>query len=515
MNLKSQKATQWTLLAITWVAFLLRVVHLSRQSLWRDEVDSLLFSTWPLKDVVRGLLQAGHNGPLFFLLLRPWLSLSGSTEFALRYPSALLGTLAVPLAFVLARQLGFSRRAGVLLGLLLASSPYLVWYGQEAKMYTLLLALITLAFTAYLKALVGGDARWWLAFVAATTISFYIHILSPLMLLVYGLVALLHWPELRRRWRGWLVSMACLTLPYLPLAFWQFPLLVQGAHSGHPFYSLRQEIYILLQLYSSGLVRFAGLAVSLFFVFLLLSGLFLAHRAEVAASWSSGPPDLARRLTLAAWLLVPPLVVYLISLRVQVFEDRYLIYIAPAFYLLVAGGLVQLRRYSTFLASLGLGLLLMVNLMGIWHQQRQPLKADFRAAAAYLVDRAKPKAPVMIQIPYLQYTFKYYYPRRKYPLLEGLWTNDGKSEATVDTEMRTLTAHLSDLWLVVSEEELWDSRHLTRAWLNEHAVLVEQASFARVDVYYYQFQPGDISTQRPASTILPLSSPNKSAAATP
>lgn len=94
----------------------------------------------------------------------------------------------------------------------------------------------------------------------------------------------------------------------------------------------------------------------------------------------------------------------------------------------------------------------------------------------------------------MQYTFDYYYPR-EYTLKEGLWTNDDKTEATVDTEMIALTAGLSDLWLVVSEENLWDNRHLTRAWLNQNAELVDEAHFTGVDVYHYQFRPGTIESQ--------------------
>lgn len=486
--LKKQATARWSLLAVTWLAFTLRVIHLELQSLWRDEVDAIRFSSWSWQELAAGLFQTGHNGPLFFLLLRPWRAGLGDSEFALRYPSALFGTLVIPLGFTLARQLGFSRRAGLVLGLLLATSPYLVWYGQEAKMYALLLALVSLAFVAYLKALQGGGARWWLVFAAATTVSFYVHILSPLMLPVYGAVALLHWPLWRQHWRGWLASMACLSLPYLPLALWQWPLLQKAFDSGHPYYSLRDQTFILLQHYSSGLVRFAGPPALIPAVFLLLCGLLLAEKwPGTVITTGDRKLNPARRLTLAAWLLLPPLAVYLISWRVQVFEDRYLIYITPAFYLLATAGLLLLRPYSRPGAALVLGLLLMINLMGLW-QQHRPLKADFRAAAAYLAAQPSPPRHVMVQIPYLQHTLNYYYPT-DYILLEGLWTNDGKSPEVVDAEMATLTRHLPGLWLVVSEEEMWDSRRLTRAWLDKHARLVNQASFTRVSVYYYRLEP--------------------------
>jgi hypothetical protein len=92
----------------------------------------------------------------------------------------------------------------------------------------------------------------------------------------------------------------------------------------------------------------------------------------------------------------------------------------------------------------------------------------------------------MIQMPYLQYTFGYYY-RKPYRLLEGIWTNGGKSEAELQREMAQMTANLTDLWLVVSEEEMWDERHMVRRWLDEHAQHVDEAHFTRVDLYHYQF----------------------------
>ena len=522
-RLTATKATRWTLLAITWVAFLVRVVNLSTQSLWRDEVDAIRFSGWSLSELLAGLFREGHNGPLFFLLLRFGRYLTGDSEFALRYPSAWLGVVAVPLSFALARQLKLPRSVGLLLGLLLATSPYLVWYGQEAKMYTLLLALITLAVIAYLKALTGSRLLalprwgWWIVFVAATTLSYYTHILAPLMLPVYGVIAALNYVNLRQHWRGWLISMIVLTLPYLPLALWQLPLLYRDFQSGHPFYPLREQFYLLLQLYSGGLIRFApadllpaalaapgnlpgilsrlvtvlqqptaGLSPLFLYVFLFLCSLFLRPNTGQVIT-------LTRRITLAAWTLLPPLLVYLISLRVRVFEDRYLIYIVPAFYLLAAVGLWLVKTYARWLAGVCLALLIVVNVTGMWQQQRRPIKADFRAAAAYLSAQPIKPTVIMIQIPYLQHTFNYYY-HADYKLREGLWTNDNKTEASAAAEMAALTADISDLWLVVSEEDLWDKRHLTRTWLNQNASLVDEAHFMRVDVYHYLLRPGEIET---------------------
>jgi uncharacterized membrane protein len=481
---------------VTCAAFLLRTFSLDWQSLWRDEVDAIRFSDWAIRDLVAGLTQPGHNGPLFFFLLRFWRSLTGNSEFALRYPSALMGSLMIPLGFVLARQLGLSRRVGFLIATLLATSPYLVWYGQEAKMYTTLMVLVTLAAITYLRALSDSGRKWWVIFVLTTSFSFYLHILAPLMLAVYTVIAYLYRYKLRTRWRAWLMSMGCLTLPYLPLVFWQLSFFIEGKARGHPFYPLHKELFILLQLYSGGLFKIVGLTGVILYLFLFFCGLFLInHRGTVEKLTP------AKRLFLATWAVLPPLAVYFVSLRVPIFEDRYLIYITPAFYLLIASGIVLLRHYGQRLAAFALGLVLIVNFTGIWQQQRGPVKADFRAAAAYLANQAQRPSAIMIQMPYLQHTFNYYYPYQ-YRFLEGLWTNDGKTEDTVHAEMSRLSADLPDLWLVVSERDTWDNRHLVQGWLDKHADLLDKANFMRVDVYHYQLRPntpGAIETQDLAS----------------
>jgi uncharacterized membrane protein len=482
--LRSSKSTRWTLLVFTWFAFLLRVINLDTQSLWRDEVDAIRFSSESIHHLIVRLFGIGHNGPLFFLLLRPWRALTGDSEFALRYPSALLGTLAaVPLGYVLARQLSFGRRAGLLLAVLLTTSSYLVWYGQEAKMYAWLLPVVMLAFIAYLRALTGSGARWWTAFVVSASISFYLHILAPLMLVVYVIAALLYYADWRRRWRAWLISMACLTVPYMPLVVWQFNVLVDGANvTGKSFSPLHAQYHILLQLYTSGFLGVMGLVAVAPFAFLIYCGLFLPNRRDRVETLTP-----TKRLLLAVWVLVPPLLVFIVSLRVPVFEHRYLIYITPAFYLIAVLGLMLVRQHSRLIATLLLGLILSINLVNIWQQQRLPVKADFRAAAEYLSSHPGPPETIMIHAPYLHYTLNYYYPQN-YNRLDGIWTNADLSQAALDAEMTSLTSGLGDLWLVASEEDLWDERRLVRAWLDENADLVTEASFEGVEVYHYQLR---------------------------
>ncbi|RME46473.1 MAG: hypothetical protein D6796_08995, partial [Caldilineae bacterium] len=104
-----------------------------------------------------------------------------------------------------------------------------------------------------------------------------------------------------------------------------------------------------------------------------------------------------------------------------------------------------------------------------------------------LVSNASPGPAVMFQMPYLRHTFDYYFAGAYRPL-EGVWSNNNRPAAEVEAEMRRRTAGLRSLWLVVSEEDYWDRRHLTRDWLNRHATLTDEAHFTGVDVYRYTFE---------------------------
>ncbi|MGF1514911.1 MAG: hypothetical protein ACFB5Z_14615 [Elainellaceae cyanobacterium] len=204
-------------LAITLVGAGLRLWHLGDKSLWLDEVIAALFSLGRrLEDVpldqafsletietlftYRPGLSCGQiaqtvatqsvHPPLFFCLLYSWMGWllphSQNWVWALRALPALLGILMVPLGYWLGR-LALSPQAGPKTGLtaaaLVAVSPFAVYLSQEARHYTLPMALIAvaLALLLHLQRAMGGGAKPWvvrgllLAWVLVNSIGLYVH----------------------------------------------------------------------------------------------------------------------------------------------------------------------------------------------------------------------------------------------------------------------------------------------------------------------------------------------------
>lgn len=503
---------RWALLALTALAFGLRVGGLAFQSLWRDEVDAVRFASQPWPELLRFFTAPGQNGPLYYLLLKPWLGLAGSSEFALRFFSVICGVLAVPLVDAVARRLlPGGRWIGLVSALLVATSPYLVWYSQEGKMYAAVLLAALLSTYLLLEAIRRGGWSGWLFYALATTAAIYLHLVAALLVPAQVLIflALGGWQRPKAR-LGYAAALAVLVLPYLPLAIWQLPLLARATQSGYPFVPLSAIVGSLLTSYIAGVAQDGAWWVLTPAAVLLVLGLSLAFERRWAASVGA----------LAGWLVVPVLALFLFTLLRPIYTARYLIFVAPALILIFALGAVAVGRRAPALAGVLLLAVVVVNARGIWLQSRTQLKADFRAATCYIVARRQPQDLVIFQIPYGRYSFDYYLPscpsspavpaNRTPPSADsgghqiflpalavgapavreadGLYTNAGVDPQEVDRQMNELVQGRRVVWLVSSEAEIWDWRGLVQGWLEDHGTPSVEVHLVGVAVYRYDFR---------------------------
>lgn len=464
------------LLLIILAAWAWRLYGLDAQSLWRDEVDSLRFATRPLAESLAMFTRPGENGPLYFLLLRPWLMAAGQSEFALRFPSTLSGILAIPLLFVWGRR-WFGLSVGLIAALLLAANPYHLWYSQEAKMYALLVVVVMLSLTAFVWAIERG--RWWrwAIWLAATTACFYIHVLGVFVILLQIAWFLLV-PAWRRRWRGFGLALAVLVLPYLPLIGWQWKLLSDpGFSTGHNFIPLGRLLQTLWQAQIQGILLAPSPWLLAAPVFLLWAALFLPS-----------PPDQTnRRRLLLAWWFLPAVGVFVLSLAVPIFLDRYLIWIMPAMLLLLAVGAVAVGRQNRWLALALVAILLGFQLWNGWRQVSHSIKSDFRSAAAYVTARRRPDELTLFLIPYIRHTYQYY-DGAVFAWADAPYTNRELDAAALDQRMADLTRGYTDVWLIESEPDFYDRQGLVRGWLEGHGRRQDEAEFARVGVRHYRLR---------------------------
>jgi 4-amino-4-deoxy-L-arabinose transferase-like glycosyltransferase len=133
-----------TVTLLTVLAGVLRFTDLGLQSLWFDEALTAVVLEPSLVETFDRVGDYEATPPLYYTLAWLWTRVLGEGDVALRSLSALLGTATVPAAYAAGRQL-VSHRAGLVTAALVAASPYLIWYSQEARAYALAALLATLS----------------------------------------------------------------------------------------------------------------------------------------------------------------------------------------------------------------------------------------------------------------------------------------------------------------------------------------------------------------------------------
>jgi mannosyltransferase len=395
--------------AIVLVGAWLRLTALDRQSLWFDEADAVIRAQSDLVTVLRTFVQPGENGPLYHLLLHFWIEIAGSSERVVRFPSAVAGVLTIPVMYLIGlRTLG--QRTGILAAGLLAISPYHVWYSQEAKMYSMAVLLTLLSTALLVEALRRNERWWWAGYVIVTTLGFYFHVTTVLIFGAQCAFVLLTWGRWRGRRRAWIISVALLTLPYLPIALWATQVVSGAGVTWHSHVSLWEMIRITA-------TKFAANRADLVteqratWLYLALAGAGLAGGTFEAWRWRARGAAAGGWIALFACLVLLPLVgFFVLTLRQPLFNDRYLIMALPAYLLLAAAGIRFLERrvWPIGFAALALVLILAWPPLRDVNRTTETQKEDWRPAYGLIAQHAEPDDLILVHPGYLVTTYRYY-----------------------------------------------------------------------------------------------------------
>lgn len=391
----SRDAALLAVVVATAVALALRWIGLD-QSLFGDEQLTRYATADGVGGVLGRLGRFEQNPPLYFWLAAAARHL-GAVEW-LRLPSLLASVAAVPLTYALGR-LTAGVRPGVFAAWMVALSPFLAFYGTEARPYALMTSLLLASAVCLLVAIERGGAWWWAGMVVASAAALYTQYVSVFWLAGQGAWAL--WVAPGRR-RPLTISYACVAvvfLPWLPSFLDQSELLtlveaitarsalrtVVQLGFGHPFLSLGDAL--------GGVGRLALAA----FALALAAGAVLAGvRAWRGRRHSRARDGRARAIALLLLLAVATpagLWAYAHLGGLSFGLGRYWVATAPPAFLLAGALLAELPRplaVAAALAALGAAGTVAVRTMDGAFQRPQA-----RAAAAAADAFAGPGVPVV------------------------------------------------------------------------------------------------------------------------
>jgi hypothetical protein len=337
----------------------------------------------------------GAISPTWSGIEHVWAALFGDTESALRAPAGLLGIASVFLAWALAKRL-IGAAAAIWVAVLTAAGAFWIALSQEALPGSLLVAETLGLALLHLRRLDGGS-RWWLvAWCLLSVTAIYTHPVAVGIVVAQAAhAALVSRRGMSIRDLLWSLAVAGLLAVLAILRFDAAVLVGRGDASGSgPIRLLESTWQTLVGPALSGDLWLVILTAILGFVPVLvgLRVLGLRSRAGSFLALSAGVP-----------LLLLPLVGPVLSI--------HLVPAAPFLLILAVAGARGLPGVFRWVALTGLALVHLAGLVA-WHGSHLPLvgpvlaakgaglEEDWRAARAWLAERAQPGDLVIVPAPF-------------------------------------------------------------------------------------------------------------------
>jgi 4-amino-4-deoxy-L-arabinose transferase-like glycosyltransferase len=499
---------------ILLIYLFLAFYRIDQQSLWADEVSSVIRSdpSGPLR--LRERLFEGQSPP-YFVLLHLWAHL-GTSEFTLRSLSTVLGGITVCLAYMTALQL-CNRRVAWMSATLLATSPFLIWYSQEVRYVMLILPAALLAMYAFDRALFAKRLVWWLCYCCSLMLAIIIFMVNIFLPVAQGLSLLYsssHRPALRR----WVLCQLVVIVLFIWWnnhgqvwelgGVWQrlwmhattrsetLPSLssVEGFSAGgsrtftllalpYTFFAFSTGFSVgpsLRELHIS-----QSLAVLLPHVVILsISGL-LFGTLFIRGITASGYRSETRKL-LFSWLAVPLLGALSVSALMPslAYNVRYVAVAFPAYILILALGIARPRRPFMQIALLTAVLAINGLSLANYYHNPQYSREDARSAARYL--EAEVHTGDIIAVVGNGTALQHYY-QGTFPIV-GWGKTTFSAEVGLPDPLREFSKDYAQLWLVEIRPWETDPQGIVKAVLDERQQLMEHKAFPGIDIYTYRIR---------------------------
>lgn len=407
---------RWFLITLSLVQGGLLLFRIGRQSLWLDEVMSLDVARSPWPQFFSFFRYLPEQHPLYYLILRNWL-VFGTSEASLRMLSAVFAVATLWAFYHLAERL-FDEDIARIASVLLCFSPFYLYYGQEARMYTLLCFLAVVGSLLLVRWLDSDSRMDLVAYIAVGVLGAYTHLFFFFLLAAHWTFVMAY--RRRRHRRTLTVAHLLVAAAYLP---WVALILARGPSSqtwkgvGHivfgiPYTLLRFSLGYSQLLANHGWKERLGAllwenvwilsAALICFGIIGVAGIIKLMRAERSGGF------------VLICMVLPMVLALLVSFKVIVVGERYFIVSFPFYLLTLAVGWRAISRARDLMRRIGvvcvgLYIAIAVKCLGDYYFDPRFGKEQWAAVAGYIREHSERPEVVVVHSGYAVKPLRYYY----------------------------------------------------------------------------------------------------------
>ncbi len=318
------------LILLIIIGTFLRFYHLDYNSLWLDEAYTLFIANQSLSgiwDIVSNNSRALTNvfiisefNPPLFYYIEHFMLVFGQSEFILRFIPALLGVLTIPVFYYIGKEFA-DEDVGIIMAALLTFSPFHVFYSQDARAYSTMLFLFSLALFFFLLSLRTNRVSSWILFGFFSALTLWMHYYTFIPLALLFAYALFWEISQGRNDIKQLLPYALSIFTFILVSLPLVPLIINlylERTSVPPLWGMK-GVDALYQIFSA-LSEYHRTTLVLFLILFVIGIIFL---------WKID----RSKLILIIGLLAFPILISVYLAEKMPMDVRYLIYLLPFFFL--------------------------------------------------------------------------------------------------------------------------------------------------------------------------------------
>ncbi len=384
----------------------LKCIYLTAEPVSHDEPFTIYHAQLDFSELV-GYLKHYNNPPLFELILHAWIKVFGISELSVRILPMLFSSASVVFVYLIGRRF-FNARVALPASLLFTFSTMQIWYAHDCRVYSLFLLLTLISFYLFFTLLKEGSLSFKKSVVLllVQALLIYAHYFGLFVWLLQALILLafhVRNKKLLIRFTGIMLGASLLYLPQVLSLCERF---ADSAGNGTWLKppSGPESLYNMIWSFSNAPV------IAVLCIALLLAALV---KFLILAKQQRAQPE---ALYLCIWFVIPFLAMFFLSYSIPMFLDRYLIYITPAFYLLLVLSLSFLLPGKKAFYT---GSVLLIAGFAFSASLNPSKKRALRETVDFVVSRKDPGTLVLICPPEFMTTFAYYYKRDYFRQVES------------------------------------------------------------------------------------------------
>lgn len=456
----------------------LRFYRLSYQSLWTDEIFTYRGASANLSKII---LEPDVNlsiQPLYYTIVHFFIRPTENQEALLRLPSVVFGSLSILLIYFIVRN-WLGNGGAILSAMIMAVSPFHVWYSQEARPYAMLIFLGLLSIWFLQKLLKDEVNFWWrFGFVISTASVFYCHTVGIAFISFLVFYILLIVPSLK--WKAWLPVFISILILILP-AFYRMamvPPIVRGSETWRPFnlFSLPYVLWVFSTGYTIGptltelhlpnrmntLGAFLPLILPVLIIFftVFMIGAYHVLRRNKFIFWCA-----------SLWFLFPLSFALCGAIFTpNEFNVRYTILSFPPFLIFLTIGILSIKFKWIKITALGAFVLVSAFSLSSHYFNHQYYKEDNRGAGQFLTSQAAPNDLVICSTGYTERDLKHYSTRGDITIDRFMTNTLYVKPEKIPHVLLEMIADRGQFWLFLSRTYHSDPEGYISKYCEEHFI---------------------------------------------